>query len=242
MAFRIDRDAMFAENDREPGPAGTVVAELGHDLIAEVDVAEGFVIAVRDVAFMPPAARADLLDATVHSADALDAVRRIVMATVYGDEEPHEDPRWWVLDRILARLDLERAVPALDVDPTDDELSGAVAFLREPNLQVPFAKVLRTQAVVDAIRGKLPQIIDLPTTAERIEAEAVELVGLGKRDGRPSVDRVGVDVPKVVLLSAAPDLAFAMTGRTPSVDPAGELDVVLTIPVRSIIGRHSGAI
>ena len=155
--FRVDRESMCASNERARGPASTVVAELGHDFVAEVDVADGGVITVRDVSFLPPVSRAELLDLIVQSDDALDAVRRIVLATAYGAEEPHEDSRWFLLDRTSGRLDLETAVPALRVDPNDQELSDALEFLTDSRLQVPSGKLLPAQAVIDVIRRKLPK-------------------------------------------------------------------------------------
>lgn len=235
MTFHIDDEQRQAVSDSQPGPAGVVTARFGHDFGADVDVAEGVVLRVVDLSFVRVPERLALLRGIVASGDALDAVRRIVTSSVYTAEEPQDDERLGVLDRVLARLELETAVPELMVHPGDRELVSAVQILRADTFDVPLTPLgeLRVQAVRDAVRGKLPDLGDIRSTGELLEQQlSDESVWLGVREVSEDGERP-VGLPSVVLLSAGPDLAVAMTGRSPYVDRLDELDVALVLPVAS---------
>lgn len=236
MDYQFDSDGRVATLEFDPGPAGTVVSEIGHGFVAEVDVASGRVLSVYDGALVGSSARRTTLNEIISSTEALDAIRRLTFASVFGDEESPEHLHWWLIDRTLARLDLEDVVPGMEVSQVDTDLDSSISTLRDPALEISPPRALRVQAAIDALRRKVPGLQDLPTTGEIVgEALAGEPVGLGVRtDDHGGVGPSSI-VPRVILLSTGPDLAQAMTGRLQHLRRLGALDVELVLPMSAAV-------
>lgn len=233
MTYRMDDEGREIAGNHEIGPAGVLTAEIGHDFAAEVSIDDGVVVKIVDLGLHTSAGRQQTLRNLVADERALDAIRRIVVSTAIEAEEPHDDERWCVLDRVLARLDLEGAIPVLRVSDLDRELAQATTILRSGSLDISRARAVRVQVLADAIRAKLPTLAGLPTTGELIEANLAALsMTLGEEASVGIAPRHSVVAePRVVLLSAGPDLSHAMSGSPPRLERIGELDVTLIVPV-----------
>jgi hypothetical protein len=232
MAFQITNEGKTARNEFRAGPAGTVTASIGPRLIAEVDIGSGSVLSLLDTSIVPSANRAALVQRLIQNESALDAIRRLVFATVFADEESPSAAIWWQLDRTLARLDLDEEFPGTALSQIDAEIDAALETLRDPRVEVSVSRAPLVQALTDLILRRRPQISDLKSTVEVLQSELTrDLVELGDSRGDAIESYRFPNLPKLVILSSGPDLSHALSNKPFEILFRGEIEMTLVVPV-----------